>query len=122
MKTVAKTPLNKNDISHLIDMALEDKMPWNVLVYLLKDTTTYDPKQVIETLLKALKKLHLKTLDNNHDYTNNSLPDDEIEEDRFPEKTSLKVIEESKSVRDLDDVHSSTVKSQFSEPSNSEVP
>ena len=58
MKTIAKKPLNKNDISNLIDMALENKMPWNALAYLLKDTTTYDPKQVIETLLKALEKLH----------------------------------------------------------------
>ena len=107
MMTIAKTPLNKHDITHLIDMTLENKMPWISLENLLKDLTTYDPKQVIETLLKALKKLHLKTLDNNHDYTNNSLPDDEIEKERFPEKTSLEVIGETKSVTDLDEVHSS---------------
>ena len=63
MNTIAKTPLNNVDIHNLIDLALEKKMPWNALAYLLKDTTTYDPKQVIENLLMALEKLHLKLAD-----------------------------------------------------------
>ena len=54
-------------------MALEDKMPWNTLAHLLKDITIYDPKQVIDTLLKALEKIQLKMQENNHDYENNSL-------------------------------------------------
>ena len=92
-------------------MTLENKMPWITLENLLKDLTTYDPKQVIETLLKALKKLHLKILKNNQDYTINSLPGvDDIEgaeEERFHEKTSLEVIGETKIVRDLDEEYSS---------------
>ena len=107
MMTIAKTPLNKHDITHLIDMTLENKMPWITLENLLKDLATYDPKQVIETLLKALKKLHLKMLKNDYDYTNNSFQDVYIEGERFSEKTSFEVIGETKSVRDLDEVHSS---------------
>ena len=61
MKPIAKKSLTKNDITNLIDMALENKIPWNSLAHLLKDVTTYDPKQVIDTLLKVLEELHLKT-------------------------------------------------------------
>ena len=108
MKSIAKTPLNQDDISHLIDMALENKMPWNALANLLKDQTTYDPKQIIDTLLKALEKIHLKTLEDDDEYTNNSLPDDmeDGEEERFHEKASLEVIGDTKIVRDLVDVDS----------------
>ena len=61
MKPTGKTPLNKNDVSHLIDMALGNKMPWSTLASLLKDISPYDSKEVIiESLLKALEKLHLK--------------------------------------------------------------
>ena len=99
MKSIAKTPLNQDDISHLIDMALENKMPWNALANLLKDVITYDPKQVIDTLLKALEKLHLKILKYNHDV----LRDDK--EEAFIEKTSTEFIGENKIARDHVEVH-----------------
>ena len=83
MKSIAKTPLNQDDISHLIDMALENKMSWNALANLLKDQTTYDPKQVIDTLLKALEKIHLKTPEDDDEYTNNSLHSEHPISDRW---------------------------------------
>ena len=61
MNPIGKKPLNKNDVSHLIDMALGNKMPWSTLASLLKDITPYDSKEVIiDTLLTALEKLHMK--------------------------------------------------------------
>ena len=61
MNPIRKKPLNKNDVSHLIDMALGNKMPWNTLASLLKDIVPYDSKEVIvESLLTALEKLHMK--------------------------------------------------------------
>ena len=66
MKAIAKVPWNENDvrvISHLIDMTLESKMAWDTLANLLKDLTTYDPKQVIDTLLMALEKIHSKLIE-----------------------------------------------------------
>ena len=64
MKPICKNPLNKTDVSHLIDMALGNKMPWKTLASLLKDITPYDSKEVIiDTLLAALEKLNLKLAD-----------------------------------------------------------
>ena len=68
MKPVRKTPFNKVDISNLIEMALENKMSWNALANLLKDTTTFDPEKVVEILLKALEKLHLKMQEKDDNY------------------------------------------------------
>ena len=106
MKAIANVPWNENDvrvISHLIDMTLENKMAWDTLANLLKDLTTYDSKQVIDTLLKALEKLHLKTLPNNHDYSKNSLPDvdysEDIEDGRFNEESTAECIGENTIVR-----------------------
>ena len=67
MEPIAKTPLDKNDISNLIDMALKNKMPWNTLAYLLNEIITYDPKQVVETLLEELKNLHRKMMEIHYD-------------------------------------------------------
>ena len=75
MESIAKTPLNKKEITNLIDMALENKMSWIALANLLKDLFTYDPKQVIDTLLKALEKLHLKMLEKDN---GKSLPNVEV--------------------------------------------
>ena len=97
MKTITKTPLNKVDISNLIDLALENKMPWNVLAYILKDTTSYDPKQVIENLLKALENLHSKMLEKDHNYEK-AIPDEKenVEEERFNEEALLEAFETNK--------------------------
>ena len=106
MKPVTKTPLNKNDISNLLDMALENKIPWNALGYLLKDTTTYDPKQVIETLLKELEKLHSKMLET--DPIHEESLAENVEKERFNEVASIKFDETYK-------VHNDQVDSNISD-------
>ena len=96
MKQIGKTPLNKNDVSHLIDMALGNKMPWNTLASLLKDITPYDSKEVIiEILLKALEKLHLKLADMSVTY---------FEEES--NETSIELNEENEVVTNDDVEHS----------------
>ena len=83
MKPVGKAPLNKDDISNLIEMALENKISWKALANLLNDTTTFDPEKVVETLLKALEKLHLKMQEKDCDYEDedNSDPDEDDKKD-----------------------------------------
>ena len=84
MKPVGKTPLNKDDISNLIEMALQNKISWKALANILKDTTSFDPKKVVETLLKALEKLHLKMQEKDCDYEqqkDDSFPDEDDKED-----------------------------------------
>ena len=93
MKPVGKTPLNKDDISNLIEMALQNKISWKALANILKDTTSFDPKKVVETLLKALEKLHLKTLEKYCDYEHkdNSVPDEDDKEDMEEEGIDDKI-------------------------------
>ena len=118
MNTIAKTPLNNVDIRNLIDLALENKMPWNALAYLLKDTTTYDPKQVIENLLKALEELHLKTLETDPNYKESLADETEnVAEERLNEETSSNFIEANKVYNDqvdsiISDFHSIKGKSK----------
>ena len=92
MKTIAKKPLNQNDISYLIDMTLENKMSWIALASLLKDLFTYDPKQVIDTLLKALERMHLKMLEKESDDSLQNVNDTEdVEKERFIKETSIEL-------------------------------
>ena len=92
MKTIAKKPLNQNDISYLIDMTLENKMSWIALANLLKDLFTYDPKQVIDTLLKALERMHLKMLEKESDDSLQNVDDTEdVEKERFYKVKSIKL-------------------------------
>ena len=58
----------------MIDLALENKMSWNALAYLLKDITSYDAEAVVVSLLKALEKLHFKTQEKDFEV---SLPNSE---------------------------------------------
>ena len=90
MKNIAKKPLNQNDICYLIDMTLESKMSWIALASLLKDLFTYDPKQVIDTLLKALERMHLKMLERESDDSLQNVDDTEdVEKERFYKETSI---------------------------------
>ena len=90
MKPISKKPLNKNDVSHLIDMALGNKMPWSTLTSLLKDITPYDSKEVIiESLLQALEKLHLKLA---------KMSSSDFEDELFNNETSNELNEESEAV------------------------
>ena len=53
------------DFCYLIDMALQNKMPWNSLASLLKDLTPNleDSHEVIAILLKKLQTLHMQALE-----------------------------------------------------------
>lgn len=48
------------DFKHFINLALLNKLPWDSLVFVLKDwsTTLEESKEVIEVLVKELQKLH----------------------------------------------------------------
>ena len=68
MESISSYSLIKStttDFCYLIDMALQNKMPWNSLASLLKDLTPNleDSHEVIAILLKKLQTLHLQTLE-----------------------------------------------------------
>ena len=49
----------KNDFSHFITMALQERMPWNILAFLLKRLapTLNEAREIICILLTELKSL-----------------------------------------------------------------
>ena len=49
----------KNDFSHFITMALQDRMPWNILSFLLEKLapTLTETREIISILLTELKSL-----------------------------------------------------------------
>ena len=51
----------KNDFAFYVSMALQDRMPWNVLAMLLSNVapTLNETKEIISLLLKELERLHL---------------------------------------------------------------
>ena len=104
MESIATTRLNKKEITNLIDMALESKMSWSALAYLLRDITTYDPETVVVTLLKALEKLYLNTLRKDIEDSLPNADDTENNEDQdFTEATSIEYIEENKIFEENED-------------------
>ena len=88
-------------------MALENKMSWNALAYLLKDITTYDPKTVVVALLNTLEKLHLKMVEKDVEDLLPNADYKEHEDEGINMEASIDYMEENQIVEDHVDVTSS---------------